>query len=291
MKEKQTFHVNGYLALIVLIALMIGGGYLFYDGIVRNAVWELVISVVLWIIAILFISSLTIVQPNQAKAILFFGQYLGTIKDNGLFVTVPLTQKINVSLKVRNFNSSLLKVNDSDGNPIEISAVVVFRVVDTAKALFDVDYYQDFVEIQSETAMRHIATQYPYDTFNDDDLTLRGNTNEVSEELAQELQERLAVAGVEVIETRLNHLAYATEIASAMLQRQQAKAILSALQIIVEGAVSMTQMALEQIEDGQDINFTDDRKVQLINNLLVSIITDKGTQPVINTGDVKEKAV
>ncbi|MDT2685896.1 SPFH domain-containing protein [Enterococcus gallinarum] len=291
MKEKQTFHVNGYLALIVLIALMIGGGYLFYDGIVRNAVWELVISVLLWIIAILFISSLTIVQPNQAKAILFFGQYLGTIKDNGLFVTVPLTQKINVSLKVRNFNSSLLKVNDSDGNPIEISAVVVFRVVDTAKALFDVDYYQDFVEIQSETAIRHIATQYPYDTFNDDDLTLRGNTNEVSEELAQELQERLAVAGVEVIETRLNHLAYATEIASAMLQRQQAKAILSARQIIVEGAVSMTQMALEQIEDGQDINFTDDRKVQLINNLLVSIITDKGTQPVINTGDVKEKAV
>ncbi len=291
MKEKQTFHVNGYLALIVLSALMIGGGYLFYDGIVRNAVWELVISVVLWIIAILFISSLTIVQPNQAKAILFFGQYLGTIKDNGLFVTVPLTQKINVSLKVRNFNSSLLKVNDSDGNPIEISAVVVFRVVDTAKALFDVDYYQDFVEIQSETAIRHIATQYPYDTFNDDDLTLRGNTNEVSEELAQELQERLAVAGVEVIETRLNHLAYATEIASAMLQRQQAKAILSARQIIVEGAVSMTQMALEQIEDGQDINFTDDRKVQLINNLLVSIITDKGTQPVINTGDVKEKAV
>ncbi|MFB8633961.1 SPFH domain-containing protein [Enterococcus gallinarum] len=291
MKEKQTFHVNGYLALIVLIALMIGDGYLFYDGIVRNAVWELVISVVLWIIAILFISSLTIVQPNQAKAILFFGQYLGTIKDNGLFVTVPLTQKINVSLKVRNFNSSLLKVNDSDGNPIEISAVVVFRVVDTAKALFDVDYYQDFVEIQSETAIRHIATQYPYDTFNDDDLTLRGNTNEVSEELAQELQERLAVAGVEVIETRLNHLAYATEIASAMLQRQQAKAILSARQIIVEGAVSMTQMALEQIEDGQDINFTDDRKVQLINNLLVSIITDKGTQPVINTGDVKEKAV
>lgn len=172
MKEKQTFHVNGYLALIVLIALMIGGGYLFYDGIVRNAVWESVISVVLWIIAILFISSLTIVQPNQAKAILFFGQYLGTIKDNGLFVTVPLTQKINVSLKVRNFNSSLLKVNDSDGNPIEISAVVVFRVVDTAKALFDVDYYQDFVEIQSETAIRHIATQYPYDTFNDDDLTL-----------------------------------------------------------------------------------------------------------------------
>lgn len=291
MTEKQTFHVNGYLALVVLIGLLVGGGYLFYHGFVNESVLEIVLSILLWIVSFLFLSSLTIVQPNQAKAILFFGQYLGTIKDNGLFVTTPLTQKINVSLKVRNFNSSLLKVNDSDGNPIEISAVVVFKVVDTAKALFDVDYYQDFIEIQSETVIRHIATQYPYDTFNDDDLTLRGNTNEVSEELAKELQERLAVAGVEVIETRLNHLAYATEIASAMLQRQQAKAILSARQIIVEGAVSMTQMALEQIEDGQDINFTDDRKVQLINNLLVSIITDKGTQPVINTGDVKEKGV
>lgn len=291
MTEKQTFHVNGYLALVVLIGLLVGGGYLFYHGFVNESVLEIVLSILLWIVSFLFLSSLTIVQPNQAKAILFFGQYLGTIKDNGLFVTTPLTQKINVSLKVRNFNSSLLKVNDSDGNPIEISAVVVFKVVDTAKALFDVDYYQDFIEIQSETAIRHIATQYPYDTFNDDDLTLRGNTSEVSEELANELQERLAVAGVEVLETRLNHLAYATEIASAMLQRQQAKAILSARQIIVEGAVSMTQMALEQIEDGQDINFTDDRKVQLINNLLVSIITDKGTQPVINTGDVKEKGV
>lgn len=291
MTEKQTFHVNGYLALVVLIGLLVGGGYLFYHGFVNESVLEIVLSILLWIVSFLFLSSLTIVQPNQAKAILFFGQYLGTIKDNGLFVTTPLTQKINVSLKVRNFNSSLLKVNDSDGNPIEISAVVVFKVVDTAKALFDVDYYQDFIEIQSETAIRHIATQYPYDTFNDDDLTLRGNTSEVSEELAKELQERLAVAGVEVLETRLNHLAYATEIASAMLQRQQAKAILSARQIIFEGAVSMTQMALEQIEDGQDINFTDDRKVQLINNLLVSIITDKGTQPVINTGDVKEKGV
>lgn len=291
MTEKQTFHVNGYLALVVLIGLLVGGGYLFYHGFVNESVLEIVLSILLWIVSFLFLSSLTIVQPNQAKAILFFGQYLGTIKDNGLFVTTPLTQKINVSLKVRNFNSSLLKVNDSDGNPIEISAVVVFKVVDTAKALFDVDYYQDFIEIQSETAIRHIATQYPYDTFNDDDLTLRGNTSEVSEELAKELQERLAVAGVEVLETRLNHLAYATEIASAMLQRQQAKAILSARQIIVEGAVSMTQMALEQIEDGQDINFTDDRKVQLINNLLVSIITDKGTQRVINTGDVKEKGV
>jgi regulator of protease activity HflC (stomatin/prohibitin superfamily) len=267
---------------------MLAGIYVFYMGVTTDSVFQIVASIVLWIISILFISSLTIVSPNQAKAILFFGKYLGTIKSNGLFITTPLTQKINVSLKVRNFNSSLLKVNDNDGNPIEISAVVVFKVVDTAKALFDVDYYQNFVEIQSETAIRHIATQYPYDSFSDDDVTLRGNTGLVSDELAKELQERLAVAGVEVIETRLNHLAYSTEIASAMLQRQQAKAILAARQTIVEGAVTMTQMALEQIEEGQEINFTDDRKVQLINNLLVSIITDRGTQPVINTGDVKE---
>lgn len=285
MKDKNTFHVNGYLGLLVLIGLLIGGGYLFFIGVETETSWKIITAILMGLIAIIFMSSLTIVSPNQSKAILFFGQYLGTIKSNGLFITTPFTQKINVSLKVRNFNSSLLKVNDSDGNPVEISAVVVYRVKDTAKALFDVDYYQEFIEIQSETAIRHIATQYPYDTFNDDDITLRGNTGKVSEELATELQERLGVAGVEVIETRLNHLAYATEIASAMLQRQQAKAILAARQTIVEGAVSMTQMALEQIEKGQDMTFSDDRKIQLINNLLVSIITDKGTQPVINTGD------
>ncbi|MGM0237892.1 SPFH domain-containing protein [Enterococcus sp. AZ103] len=286
MKEKKAFHMNGYVGLLGLVILFVAGGLLFLRGTLSESSGLVVIGIVLWIITVLFLSSLTIVGPNQAKAVLFFGKYLGTIKDNGLFITTPLTQKTNISMKVRNFNSSLLKVNDSDGNPVEISAVVVFKVVDTAKALFDVDYYLDFVEIQSETAIRHIATQYPYDTFDENDLTLRGNTEEVSEKLAFELQERLAIAGVEVVETRLNHLAYATEIANAMLQRQQAKAILSARQTIVEGAVTMTQMALEQIEAGQQIAFSDDKKIQLINNLLVSIITDKGTQPVINTGDV-----
>ena len=288
MKEKNTFHINGYLGLFILLIMVLGGGWLFYLTIINETLATGIIAALLWIISGFFISSLTIVGPNQAKAILFFGKYLGTIKDNGLFITTPLTQKITISLKVKNFNTSLLKVNDSDGNPIEISAVVVFKVVDSAKALFSVDDYRNFVAIQSETALRHIASQYPYDTFEEEDITLRGNTTEVSEKLKIELEERLAIAGVEVIETRLNHLAYATEIASAMLQRQQARAILSARQTIVEGAVSMTQMALEQIEDGQDIQFTDDRRVQLINNLLVSIITDKGTQPVINTGDVKE---
>ncbi|EOB1951851.1 SPFH domain-containing protein [Enterococcus hirae] len=289
MSEKKAVYVNGYIGLIGLVLLVGIGGFLFYFGMTSGAIFQTVMGFVCWLIAIALLSSETVVSPNQAKVILFFGQYIGTIRESGFFLTVPFAQKINLSLKVRNFNSSVLKVNDLDGNPIEISAVVVFKVVDTAKALFDVAYYQDFVEIQSETAIRHIASQYPYDTFNEEDLTLRGNTTAISDELANELQERLSVAGVEVIETRLNHLAYATEIASAMLQRQQAKAILSARQTIVEGAVTMTQMALEQIETGQEINFTDDRKVQLINNLLVSIITDKGTQPVINTGTVKEK--
>ncbi len=288
MKEKKPFHINGYLGLLILLAMILTGGYLFYLTIINETISTAIFGSIIWIISGLFISSLTIVSPNEAKAILFFGKYLGTIKDNGLFITTPLTQKIALSLKVRNFNTVLLKVNDSDGNPIEISAVVVFKVVDSSKALFSVDNYRDFVAIQSETALRHIASQYPYDTFEDQDITLRGNTSEVSEKLKIELEERLEIAGVEVIETRLNHLAYATEIASAMLQRQQARAILSARQTIVEGAVSMTQMALEQIENGQDIQFTDDRKVQLINNLLVSIITDKGTQPVINTGDVRD---
>ena len=289
MKEKKAVYVNGYLGLVGLIILVGAGAVLFYLGMTNSSTFATVIGFIFFFIALILLSSATVVSPNQAKVILFFGQYIGTIRESGFFLTVPFAQKISISLKVRNFNSSVLKVNDLDGNPIEISAVVVFKVVDTAKALFDVAYYNDFVEIQSETAIRHIASQYPYDTFNDDDLTLRRNTTAVSDELAQELQERLSVAGVEVIETRLNHLAYATEIASAMLQRQQAKAILSARQTIVEDAVTMTQMALEQIEEGQEINFTDDRKVQLINNLLVSIITDKGTQPVINTGSLQEK--
>ncbi|MBO1299321.1 MULTISPECIES: SPFH domain-containing protein [unclassified Enterococcus] len=287
MKEKKAFYVNGYFGVLVLGVL--AAVALFFTSMSVYLPSVLIVSILLWLIGAILISGVTIVNPNQAKVILFFGKYIGTIRESGFFLSIPFARKIGLSLKVRNFNSSLLKVNDLDGNPIEISAVVVFKVVDSAKALFDVANYHQFVEIQSETALRHIASQYPYDTFKEDDLTLRGNTTAISDELAQELQERLSVAGVKVLETRLNHLAYATEIASAMLQRQQAKAILSARQTIVEGAVSMTQMALEQIEEGQDITFTDDRKVQLINNLLVSIITDKGTQPVINTGSNKEK--
>lgn len=290
MKEKKTLAINGYIGIIILILMALLGVWLFISGTGSLggsvSVPLLVSGGVLLILSGIFASTVTIVAPNQAKIIVLFGRYLGTIRNNGMFITVPFTNKLHISLRVRNFNSSKLKVNDVDGNPIEIAAVVVFRVIDTAKAAFDVDFYEDFIEIQSETAIRHVATKYPYDSFQDTDVTLRGNSAEVSQELTEELQHRLEVAGVEIIEARLTHLAYSTEIASAMLQRQQAKAILSARQIIVEGAVGMTQLAIAQLEEEGVLKLDDERRLQLVNNLLVSIITDKGTQPVINTGDV-----
>ncbi|MBY6268117.1 SPFH domain-containing protein, partial [Parageobacillus thermoglucosidasius] len=237
--------------------------------------------------AVALASGITIVQPNQAKVLIFFGRYLGTIRDSGLFLTVPLTIRQKVSLRVRNFTSSKLKVNDVQGNPIEIAAVIVFRVIDSAKAIFDVDDYEQFVEIQSEAAIRHVATKYPYDTFTDDDeITLRGNADVISDVLAAELQERLKVAGVEVIEARLTHLAYSPEIASAMLQRQQAIAILAARKKIVEGAVSMAQMAIEQLDKEGILELDDERKANMVNNLMVAIVSERATQPVINTGSL-----
>ena len=198
---------------------------------------------------------------------------------------MPFTEKERVSLRVGNFNSQILKVNDSQGNPVEIAAVIVYRVVDTAKALFAVDDYEQFVQIQSESAVRHVASEYPYDTFEDEDaLTLRSNPTEVSDRLTAELQERLNVAGVEIIETRLTHLAYATEIASAMLQKQQSAAILSARKIIVEGAVSITEDAIDRLARETELDLTDAQRLQIINNIMVAIVSERGTQPVINTG-------
>lgn len=205
-----------------------------------------------------------------------------------MYLTVPLTNKSTVSLRVRNFNSAILKVNDLQGNPVEIAAVIVFKVVDTSKALFSVEDYEQFVEIQSESAIRHVASEYAYDNFGDGEaLTLRSNPTEVSNHLTEELQERLNVAGVKIIETRLTHLAYATEIASAMLQRQQSQAILSARKIIVEGAVSITEGAISRLANETDLELSDNQKLQLINNMMVSIINERGSQPVINTGKIE----
>ena len=269
MKEKAAFHVNGYLGLLGAIIIGLISLWLMFVGFTRNFPVILTIGIILFLIVILFSTSLTIIQPNEAKVLTFFGNYIGTIRDAGLFMTVPFTNKETVSLRVCNFNSQILKVNDSKGNPVEIAAVIVYKVVDTAKALFSVDDYEQFVQIQSESAVRHVASEYPYDSFEDQDaITLRGNPTEVSERLTAELQERLNVAGVKIIETRLTHLAYATEIASAMLQKQQSSAILSARKISKEA----------------NLDLTDEQRLQIINNIMVAIISERGTQPVINTG-------
>ncbi|MDD1400934.1 SPFH domain-containing protein [Limosilactobacillus reuteri] len=285
MKEKTAFHVNGYLGLLGAIIIGLISLWLMFVGFTRNFPVVLTIGIILFLIVILFSTSLTIIQPNEAKVLTFFGNYIGTIRDAGLFMTVPFTNKETVSLRVCNFNSQILKVNDSKGNPVEIAAVIVYKVVDTAKALFSVDDYEQFVQIQSESAVRHVASEYPYDSFEDQDaITLRGNPTEVSERLTAELQERLNVAGVKIIETRLTHLAYATEIASAMLQKQQSSAILSARKIIVEGAVSITEEAIERLSKEANLDLTDEQRLQIINNIMVAIISERGTQPVINTG-------
>ncbi|AVK60319.1 hypothetical protein C5Z25_00350 [Lactobacillus sp. CBA3605] len=288
MKEKQVFHINGYIGLVLAILFVFGGGWLVWSGSTTNQLMTVFLGAILIIIAGLGASSLTIVGPNEARVMTFFGKYIGTIRDSGLFMTVPLTSKFSISLRVRNFNSAILKVNDLRGNPVEIAAVIVFKVVDTSMALFAVDDYEQFVQIQSESAVRHVASEYPYDTFDDDKkLTLRSNPTEVSDRLTAELQARLTVAGVEILETRLTHLAYATEIASAMLQRQQSSAILSARKVIVEGAVSITEETIRRLEKDTGMQFSDDKKLQLINNMMVTIISERGSQPIINTSEVK----
>ena len=289
--ETKALTINGFIALLAVL-LCLGGAFLLgWKFITTTAVFGFAVSkpmlfgsILLLLISVLVFSGITVVQPNEAKVVTFFGSYVGSIRDSGIWFTLPLTVRKKVSLRVHNFNSARLKVNDVEGNPVEIAAVVVFKVVDSARALFDVEDYEEFVEIQSETALRHIATQYPYDNFEDSGYSLRGNAEEVSEKLGKELQERLSLAGVEVLEARLTHLAYATEIAHAMLQRQQARAILAARQIIVEGAVSMAHMAIDQLQESNAVNMDEKNKMSMINNLLVAIVSDRSAQPVINTG-------
>ncbi|MBO9128428.1 SPFH domain-containing protein [Bacillus sp. 165] len=280
MREKQAWKINGFFGLLIVLGIAALG--LFLSAASQNILF----LVLFGFVAILLVSGMTIVQPNESVAVIFFGKYLGTIREDGFFITIPSFRK-RVSLRVRNFNSDTLKVNDVDGNPIEIAAVVVFKVTDTAKALFDVEHYNEFVRIQSETALRHVATKYPYDADNNEVWSLRGNAEEIAEELARELQVRLSVSGVAVIEARLTHLAYAPEIANAMLQRQQASAVVSARQKIVEGAVGMVESALEQLEQKQVVQFNEEMKAQMVSNLMVAIVSDKGTQPVMNAGKVK----
>lgn len=277
--ERKAPQWNGFLGLLIVIVLF---GLGIYGAIRQNGV----VAVVALLLAIVLASGLSVVQPNAAKAVTFFGAYKGTLHQSGLWLSIPFSLRRNVSLRVRNFNSEKLKVNDLDGNPIEIAAVVVFKVVDTAAALFEVDNYQNFVEVQSESAIRHVASRYPYDTYGREGFSLREHTADVAEELQIELQQRLQVSGVEVMEARLTHLAYAPEIAGAMLQRQQASAIVAARELIVEGAVGMVTMALRKLQEDGIVELDEERKANMVNNLMVSITSDKATQPVINTGTV-----
>lgn len=285
MIEKKAWQINGFNAVLMAVVLAALAVVSFVLGLKDEPnVPLLVFGALLAALVAIGLSALVVVQPNQGKVVNFFGKYAGTVLESGFWMIMPFATHRNVSLKVRNFNSQQLKVNDADGNPIEIAAVVVFKVIDTAKATLDVDHYEKFVEIQSETAVRHIAAQYPYDNFGDDDRhSLRGNADEVANELMADLQNRLSIAGVRILETRLTHLAYAQEIASAMLQRQQASAIVAARQQIVEGAVGMVEMALRQLEE-KGISLDSERRAAMTNNLMVAIVSDKGATPVINAG-------
>jgi regulator of protease activity HflC (stomatin/prohibitin superfamily) len=227
-----------------------------------------------------------IVNPNEARVLTLFGKYAGSVKRDGFHWANPLLTKKHISLRIRNFESAKIKVNDHEGNPIEIAAVVVWRVFETAEAMFEVDNYEHYVKVQSEAAVRNLATQYPYDAYTEGQKSLRGNTLEVAGQLKTEVEERLAKAGVEVLEARINHLAYAPEIAAAMLQRQQAGAIIAARQRIVEGAVGMVEMALDMLSHREIVTLDNERKAAMVSNLLVVLCGDRNTQPVVNTGTI-----
>ncbi|OCA88068.1 hypothetical protein A8F94_09625 [Bacillus sp. FJAT-27225] len=287
MQEKDVFKLNGFAGLGIFILVVAAAVYFLVQfGMTGSLVWA-VIGIILAAAAFLIMTGFTIIQPNQAMALTLFGSYLGVIKKEGFWLTVPLSVRKKVSLRVLNFNSDRLKVNDLEGNPIEIAAVVVYKVFDTAKAVFDVEDYKTFVHTQSETGLRHIASQYPYDNFNNDyEISLRQHSDEVGEELTKDLQARLKVAGVEVIEARIMHLAYASEIASAMLQRQQAKAVLAARKVIVDGAVGMVKSAIEQLSNEGVVELDEEKKAQMVNNLMVALVSEKGNQPIVNTGSI-----
>ncbi len=274
--EGNAWRLTGFPVLLVEIVLVI---WLILQ---RGGLAGLVLASAI-VVAALLAAGFFVVQPNEARVVVFFGRYAGSVRQAGFHWTNPFTVRRRVSLRVRNFSSDKLKVNDASGNPVDIAAVIVWRVVDTAKALFDVDDYAAFVAVQSETAIRSLASRYPYDS-TDAGITLLGNPEELATDLRQELEKRLAIAGVEILEARLTHLAYAPEIAQAMLRRQQAEAIVAARQKIVEGAVGMVRMALEQIAQANIVEFDEERKATMVNNLMVVLTSDQATQPIVNTG-------
>ncbi len=294
-KERIARSLPGIPMLLVLLAvsIVLPLAFLWWIGSVVAPLGDAIgvaegLGFLLWIAAFAAVVigwyGLTPVNPNEARAVVLFGRYRGTIRDQGLAWVNPFTMRRKISVRVRNFETNKLKVNDHDGNPIEIAAVVVWKVTDTAEALFEVDDYENFVNVQAESALRNLATSHPYDAHNDGQVALRANQAEVADQLRQEIQDRLEKAGVQVIEARISHLAYAPEIANAMLRRQQANAVIAARTRIVEGAVGMVEMALEQLSAKQVVQLDEERKAQMVSNLLVVLCSEHETQPVLNTG-------
>lgn len=290
MKDQNIFKINGMLGVAIVVVLFFGVGYSLYNTFDTKilADWtDLIIPGILFTVGLILATGFVVVEPNQAKVCIFLGKYAGTIRDAGFWLTIPLCTKQNISQRVMNFNSEKLKVNDLDGNPIEIAAVIVYKVTKPAMAAFDVENYQEFVHVQSESGIRHVASQYPYDNLNNpDSISLRQHSDEVCEILKEDLHRRFEIAGVEIIEARIMHLAYSNEIAAAMLQRQQASAVLSAREIIVLGAVSMVKDAITQLSEEKIVDLDNDKKAQMVNNLLVAIVSEKGTQPVMNNNNI-----
>lgn len=279
--EKNTAAISGYLAILVLVITL---GVLAF-GIAQKHIWLIILSI---IIAILILKGLLIINPNESSALILFGSYQGTVRKDGFFWVNPFVSKRTVSLKARNLDGQKIKVNDKLGNPIEIGAVVVWQVKDTAKALFSVDSYTQYTQVQSEAAVRHLANQFAYDNFEDEgneaSITLKDGAQQVSSILEQELNDRLSLAGIMVLEARITHLAYAPEIAGAMLQRQQATAVVAARKQIVEGAVGMVEMALEKLSEKDIVQLDEERKAAMVSNLLVVLCGERNVAPVINAG-------
>ena len=286
IREKDRSVSSGWVVLVILLLVDAAALYGIYLNVEADNQAGIVISIIVAVLAGLLYPGLFIVNPNEGKVLQLFGEYVGTVRREGLKWANPLYSKKRVSLRIRNFESTKLKVNDNEGNPIEIAAVVVWRVVDTAEAVFEVDDYENYVHVQAESAVRNLATSYTYDTHDEDRVSLRGHTGAVADHLKREIQERLTKAGVEVLEARISHLAYAPEIAAAMLQRQQAGAIIAARQRIVEGAVGMVQMALDMLSQREIVQLDDERKAAMVSNLLVVLCGERGTQPVVNAGSI-----
>lgn len=286
IRELNRKALSGGLMLIALLVLMALALLGIINGAQTNNPGKAVSSALFLVLIIVLLCGLVTVQPNQGKALQLFGKYKGTLKEQGLWWTNPFYTKRAVSLRVRNFETTKLKVNDHNSNPIEIAAVVVWQVTDTAEALFEVDNYEEYVKVQSESALRGLANQYPYDAHEEGQKSLSVNTQEVAEKLGQEIQDRLAKAGVKVLEARVSHLAYAPEIAGVMLRRQQASAVIAARQKIVEGAVGMVEMALDLLNQKQIVRLDEERKATMVSNLLVVLCSEQSTQPVVNAGTI-----